>query len=107
MVRASIVGGAAVVALGATAVVTARLLKRSAAHDEYVDINTADHERLLTISHIGPERATQIIKMRKAQPFSSVSDLEGRVGGIGPAILARIMAQGRACVGSQPKSGQA
>ena len=99
MVRASIVGGAAVVALGATAVVATKLLRRSAAHGKLIDINTADQESLQTISHIGPERAKQIIKLRAAQPFSSVEDLAGRVGGVGPATVARIVEQGLASVG--------
>jgi competence protein ComEC len=80
-------------------VVTSRLLRRSAAQAEHVDINTADQESLQTISHIGPARAKQIIKLRAAQPFSSVEDLAGRVGGVGPAIVARIVAQGLASVG--------
>jgi DNA uptake protein ComE-like DNA-binding protein len=98
------VRGAAVVALGATAVVTVKLIRRFAAQAKYVDINTADHETLQLISHIGPGRATRIIELRAAKPFKSVEEMEARVPGIGPASLAHMLEQGLACVGSQPSS---
>jgi competence protein ComEC len=52
---------------------------------------------LQEIIHIGPDRAQQIIDLRRIQLFRSVDDLI-RVDGIGPARLADIKAQGRACV---------
>ena len=62
-----------------------------------IDINTAGLVELQGIIHIGPERAQQIIDLRKVQLFRSVNDLE-RVSGIGPARLADIIREGKACV---------
>lgn len=62
-----------------------------------VDINRAGLVELQETIHIGPERAQQIIDLRRVQPFRSVDDLI-RVDGIGPARLADIKAQGKACV---------
>jgi DNA uptake protein ComE-like DNA-binding protein len=62
-----------------------------------VDINTANVEALQEIIHIGPQRAVQIIELRKAQPFRSVDDLV-RVKGIAAKRLADIKRQGVACV---------
>jgi competence protein ComEC len=62
-----------------------------------IDINMAGFVELQGIIHIGPERAQQIIDLRKIQPFRSVNDLE-RVSGIGPARLADIIREGKACV---------
>ena len=62
-----------------------------------IDINTAGFVELQGIIHIGPERAQQIIELRRVQPFRSVNDLE-RVSGIGPARLADIIREGKACV---------
>ena len=62
-----------------------------------IDINRAGLGELQEIIHIGPVRAQEIIDLRKMQPFRSVDDLI-RVDGIGPARLADIKAQGKACV---------
>jgi beta-lactamase superfamily II metal-dependent hydrolase len=62
-----------------------------------IDINRAGLVELQEIIHIGPVRAQEIIDLRRSQPFRSVEDLI-RVDGIGPARLADIKAQGRACV---------
>lgn len=59
-----------------------------------VNINTASHEELQMIVHIGPERATELISLR---PFSSVDDMI-RITGIGPVRLQEIKDQGLACV---------
>jgi competence protein ComEC len=59
-----------------------------------INLNTASHEDLQQIIHIGPDRASQIISMR---PFSTV-DQRINVSGIGPARLDDIKAQGLACV---------
>lgn len=59
-----------------------------------VNINTASHEDLQQIIHIGPERATEIIQLR---PFASVDGLD-EVSGIGPSRLQDIKNQGLACV---------
>ena len=65
-----------------------------ACEPDQVDINTASHDELQEIVHIGPDRATQIIDLR---PFASVDDLIN-VSGIGPATLDDIKDQGLACV---------
>jgi competence protein ComEC len=104
MVRVSMVRGAAVIGLGVTAAVAAKLLRRSKARSHYVDLNTADSEALQRILHIGPGRASQIMELRSSQPFASVEELQERVEGVGPALLAHILEQGLACVGSQPRS---
>jgi len=59
-----------------------------------VDLNRASLEQLQTIRHIGPERAREIISRR---PWGSPQELT-RIAGIGPARLADILAEGRACV---------
>lgn len=61
-----------------------------------IDINGASFVELQEIIHIGPDRAQHIIDLRRIQPFRSVDDLI-RVDGIGPARLADIKAQGKAC----------
>ena len=57
---------------------------------ETVDINTADHETLVSaLNGIGPARAEAIIAYReKHGPFMSVDELT-EVRGIGPSILER------------------
>lgn len=61
-----------------------------------VDINRAGPVELHEIIHIGANRAQHLIDLRRIQPFRSIDDLI-RVDGIGPARLADIKAQGRAC----------
>jgi beta-lactamase superfamily II metal-dependent hydrolase len=68
-----------------------------AAHATCVNVNIASFADLQRIIHIGPERAQQIVELRRAQPFRSVSDFV-RVSGIGPARLQDIIAEGKACV---------
>jgi competence protein ComEC len=58
-----------------------------------VDINTAGLDELQQISHIGPDRAQQILELR---PFTSVRSMD-RISGIGPARLDDIIQQGVAC----------
>jgi competence protein ComEC len=58
-----------------------------------VDVNTASHDELQRIIHIGPDRAQQIPGLR---PFGDVRQLD-RISGIGPARLDDILAQGVAC----------
>lgn len=59
-----------------------------------VNINTASHEELQQIIHIGPERADEIIELR---PFESLDGLLD-VSGIGPSRLQDIKDQGIAYV---------
>ncbi len=61
--------------------------------DACIDINTAPHELLQAIAHIGPERASEIERLR---PFASIDGLR-RVAGIGPARLRDIRDEGLAC----------
>ena len=58
-----------------------------------VDVNTASHNRLQEIIHIGPARADQILELR---PFAAISSLD-RIDGIGPARLDDIREQSVAC----------
>ena len=60
-----------------------------------VDVNSAPLELLVTIRHIGPERAEELIRLR---PFATLDELT-RIPGIGPARLDDIREQGLACVG--------
>ena len=62
-----------------------------------IDINRAGLAELQGIIHIGPARAQEMIELRRIQPFRSVSDMV-RIDGIGPARLADIIAEGKACV---------
>ena len=62
-----------------------------------IDINTADAMALQRIIHIGPERAGQIIQLRRERPFRTVDELV-RVRGIAAQRLADIKRQGLACV---------
>ncbi|WP_177220626.1 MBL fold metallo-hydrolase [Halolactibacillus miurensis] len=59
-----------------------------------VDINTASKEELMTIIHIGEERADQLIKLR---PFDSVDQLT-RIKGIAAGRLKDIKTENKACV---------
>ncbi len=61
-----------------------------------VDLNTASYEQLLSIVHIGPERARQIVALR---PLGSLDDLL-KVEGIGPSRLDDIRIQNIAIVKS-------
>jgi DNA uptake protein ComE-like DNA-binding protein len=97
-------GAAAVIGLGVTAAVAAKLLRRSRGQPHHVDINSADPEALQRILHIGPGRASRIIALRSAQPFASLEELQARVEGIGPAVLAQILEQGLASVGPQART---
>ncbi|HEY4600247.1 MAG TPA: MBL fold metallo-hydrolase [Cerasibacillus sp.] len=58
-----------------------------------INLNKASVEELQNITHIGPDRAEQITKLR---PFSSVEELS-RVKGIGPARIKDIKDEGLAC----------
>lgn len=59
-----------------------------------IHINNASVEAVQGIIHIGPERAADLIALR---PYSSVDDLE-RISGIGPARIADIKSEGKACI---------
>lgn len=59
-----------------------------------IDINTASLDELKLITHIGGERALQLIELR---PFNTVEYLT-RVDGIGKGRLNDILEQGKACV---------
>ena len=62
-----------------------------------VNINTANATELERIIHIGPERAQQILALRRQRFFRSANDLT-RVDGIGAGRLRDILAQKIACV---------
>lgn len=59
-----------------------------------ININTASLAKLQEIEQIGPTRARELVNLR---PFHSIEDLD-RVPGIGASAIARIKAQGLACV---------
>ncbi len=60
-----------------------------------IDLNTATKEALTEISHIGPERAEEIIRNR---PYQSLNQLK-KIKGIGKGRLDDIIKEERACVG--------
>jgi competence protein ComEC len=62
-----------------------------------IDINTASAKELERIIHIGPERAGQIVQLRKEKPFRNVDELV-RVKGIAAVRMADIKKEGLACV---------
>jgi DNA uptake protein ComE-like DNA-binding protein len=62
-----------------------------------IDVNTASAKELERIIHIGPERAGQIVELRKEKPFRNVDELV-RVKGIAAVRLADIKKEGLACV---------
>ncbi len=64
--------------------------------DNCIDLNSASIDELQDIIHIGPARAERVIEQR---PFKSVEDLT-KIDGIGPARIADIEEEGKACVTS-------
>jgi competence protein ComEC len=58
---------------------------------------SAGAKELEGIIHIGPERAGQIVQLRKEKPFRNVDELV-RVKGIAAVRLADIKKEGLACV---------
>jgi competence protein ComEC len=75
------------------ALFTAQLL-RAGCRAGQVNINSAPASELQRIVHVGPEYASQILRLR---PFASVDDL-ARIRGIAAGRLADIRAQDLACV---------
>lgn len=59
-----------------------------------ININEASIEEVQEIIHIGPARAEDVIAQR---PYENVDDLT-RINGIGPARIADIKTEGKACV---------
>ena len=56
-----------------------------------VDVNTADHAGLETLSGIGPKRSKAIIEERtKNGPYKDAADFRSRVSGIGDKTLAKL-----------------
>lgn len=59
-----------------------------------ININTAPKTDLIKIRHIGDARADSIISNR---PYSSVSDMQSKVSGIGESRIKDIISEGLAC----------
>lgn len=59
-----------------------------------IDINTASKDELQQIIHIGEKRAEDLINLR---PYTSIDDLT-KINGIGPARIADIKNEGKACL---------
>lgn len=60
-----------------------------------VDVNTADHAGLETLSGIGPKRSKVIIEERtKNGPYKDAADFKSRVSGIGDKTLAKLENEG-------------
>jgi DNA uptake protein ComE-like DNA-binding protein len=55
-----------------------------------VDANTAPPEVLLALPRLGPVLVGRIVAERDLRPFDSLSDLDARVRGVGPATVAAI-----------------
>ena len=69
----------------ATALMSLSMLSASWAA---VDVNTADHAALETLSGIGPKRSKSIIEERtKNGPYKDATDFKARVAGIGAKTL--------------------
>lgn len=76
----------------ATAVMSSSMLSASWAA---VDVNTADHAALETLSEIGPKRSKVIIEERtKNGPYKDAADFKSRVSGIGDKTLAKLENEG-------------
>jgi competence protein ComEA len=69
------------------------LLGTAAAQTE-LDLNLASRAQLESLPGIGPALADRILAARGQQPFGDWSDLQQRVRGIGPALAAKLSAQG-------------
>lgn len=69
--------------------------KEQPASGDCIDLNKASKGELQNIIHLGDTRAEQVLELR---PFNNVEDLQ-RVDGIGPARIADIVAENKACVG--------
>lgn len=55
-----------------------------------VNINTADEAKLTTLKYIGPKKAAEIVKYRKANgPFKTIEELTN-VPGIGPKTVEKL-----------------
>ena len=55
-----------------------------------VELNRADHAQLLQLPGVGETLASRIVEHRQSHgPFRSIEDLR-KVGGVGPALLARL-----------------
>ncbi|MCO5398307.1 ComEA family DNA-binding protein [Ralstonia soli] len=60
-----------------------------------VDVNTADHAALETLSGIGPKRSKVIVEERtKNGPYKDAADFKARVPGIGDKTLAKLESAG-------------
>ncbi|QOY35733.2 MBL fold metallo-hydrolase [Anaerobacillus isosaccharinicus] len=59
-----------------------------------IDVNTASLQELQRITHVGEERARQLVELR---PFHNIDELT-RINGIGAGRLKDIKAEGLACV---------
>ncbi len=60
-----------------------------------VDVNTADHAALETLSGIGPKRSKSIIEERsKNGPYKDAADFKARVSGIGDKTLVKLENEG-------------
>ncbi|GCB03724.1 helix-hairpin-helix domain-containing protein [Ralstonia sp. SET104] len=60
-----------------------------------VDVNTADHAALETLSGIGPKRSKSIIEERTTSgPFKDAADFKARVPGIGDKTLSKLESEG-------------
>lgn len=68
------------------------LLQPTFAHGQTpcVDLNTASHQELQRIVHIGAARAEQILQLRAQRPFASVEEIT-RVSGIAAARAGEIV----------------
>ena len=68
-----------------------------------VDVNTADHAALETLSGIGPKRSKYIIEERtKNGPYKDAADFKARVSGIGDKTLSKLENEGLTFGASAP-----
>ncbi|CAJ0690343.1 hypothetical protein LMG19089_00649 [Ralstonia edaphis] len=89
----------------ATALMSLSMLSASWAA---VDVNTADHAALETLSGIGPKRSKSIIEERtKNGPYKDAADFKARVAGIGDKTLTKLENEGLTFGAAAPVPAQA
>ncbi len=59
-----------------------------------LELNSASRAQLEALPGLGPQLVDRLLLARQQAPFSSWSDLQRRVRGIGPRLAARLSAAG-------------
>ena len=59
-----------------------------------LDLNHASRAALESLDGLGPALVGRLLKARQQRPFADWQDLERRVSGLGPRLMARLSEQG-------------